>query len=175
MTRFTDQPEKPFKAEEGERIFFSLDDKISMSIEYYDPDSTDRKSGSMALLNASTPANGIKAAAAGAAKENNNTMGNPNKRYLECPGSVKVQSLKKFIAMKYGLSEEFVVDVIYRNDLIPEDYSLVDIAYAYNWRKDVPMQVMGHSIIIDILIFQKCLVIPYKLFHVLSHNHQSIN
>ena len=66
---------------------------------------------------------------------------NPNKRYLECPGSVKVHSLKKFIAMKYGLDpREFVVDVIYRNDLIPEDYSLVDIAYAYNWRKDTPMQ-----------------------------------
>ena len=65
----------------------------------------------------------------------------PNKRYLECPGSVKVHSLKKFIAMKYGLDpREFVVDVIYRNDLIPEDYSLVDIAYAYNWRKDTPMQ-----------------------------------
>ena len=54
---------------------------------------------------------------------------------------MKVHSLKKFIAMKYGLDpREFVVDVIYRNDLIPEDYSLVDIAYAYNWRKDTPMQ-----------------------------------
>ena len=42
--------------------------------------------------------------------------------------------------MKYGLSDEFVVDVIYKNDLIPEDYSLVDVAYNYNWRKDQPMQ-----------------------------------
>ena len=119
-----------------------------MSIEYYDPDTVDEKAGSMALLS-----NGLAAAApnkAAANKENgkanggvNGTTGkspNLNKRYLECPGSVKVQSLKKFISMKYGLSDEFVVDVIYKNDLIPEDYALVDIAYNYNWRRDQPMQ-----------------------------------
>ena len=38
--------------------------------------------------------------------DNNN---NPNKRYLECPGSVKVQHLKKFITMKYELSDDFLV------------------------------------------------------------------
>ena len=32
------------------------------------------------------------------------------------------------------------MDVIYKNDLIPEDYTLVDIAYHYNWRRDQPMQ-----------------------------------
>ena len=36
-------------------------------------------------------------------------INNPNKRYLECPGSVKVQHLKKFITMKYGLNEDFLV------------------------------------------------------------------
>ena len=30
--------------------------------------------------------------------------------------------------------------MIYKNDLIPEDYTLVDIAYHYNWRRDQPMQ-----------------------------------
>ena len=34
---------KPFK-EEGDRIFFSYDDKISMSIEYYDPEAANAKS-----------------------------------------------------------------------------------------------------------------------------------
>lgn len=32
-----------------------------------------------------------------------------NRRYLECPGTVKVQHLKKFIIMKYGLGNIFVV------------------------------------------------------------------
>ena len=139
-----DEPHKPFKADDGERLFFSFDDKISMSIEYYDPDSSsvDQKAGSMALLSngLKTGSNGLKNATENGGGSIATKMGNPNKRYLECPGSVKVQSLKKFISQKYGLSDEFVVDVIYKNDLIPEDYTLVDIAYAYNWRRDVPMQ-----------------------------------
>ncbi len=37
---------------------------------------------------------------------------NPNRRYLECPGTVKVQHLKKFILMKYELNENFVVSPV---------------------------------------------------------------
>ena len=47
----------------------------------------------------------------------------------------------KFITMKYGLnSESFVVDVIYKGDIIPQDYTLIDVAYYYKWEKDAPMQ-----------------------------------
>ena len=60
---------------------------------------------------------------------------NPNRRFLQCPGSVTVNHLKKFIITKYGLDEKFVVDVIYRDDLLAEDNSLIDVAYSYNWRK----------------------------------------
>ena len=35
-------PNNPYK-EERERIFFSYDDKISMSIEYYDPEADSNK------------------------------------------------------------------------------------------------------------------------------------
>jgi hypothetical protein len=27
------------------------------------------------------------------------------------------------------------VDVIYKDDLLPEDLTLVDVAYSYDWRK----------------------------------------
>ena len=60
---------------------------------------------------------------------------NPNRRFLQCPGSVTVNHLKKFIITKYGLDDKFVVDVIYRDDLLAEDNSLIDVAYSYNWRK----------------------------------------
>ena len=60
---------------------------------------------------------------------------NPNRRFLQCPGSVTVRHLKKFIINKYGLDKNFVVDVIYREDLLQEDQTLIDIAYYYNWRK----------------------------------------
>ena len=56
-------------------------------------------------------------------------------------GTVKIQHLMKFITMKYGLnSESFVVDVIYKGDIIPQDYTLIDVAYYYKWEKDAPMQ-----------------------------------
>ena len=56
-------------------------------------------------------------------------------------GTVKIQHLMKFITMKYGLnSESFVVDVIYKGDIIPQDYTLIDVAYYYKWEKNAPMQ-----------------------------------
>ena len=60
---------------------------------------------------------------------------NPNRRFLQCPGSVMVQHLKKFIMTKYGLDQNFLVDVIYKEDLLAEDQTLIDVAYSYNWRK----------------------------------------
>ena len=43
--------------------------------------------------------------------------------------------------MKYGLnSDTFVVDVIYKGDIIPQDYTLIDVAYYYKWDKSAPMQ-----------------------------------
>lgn len=116
-------PAKPFKEEEGERIFFSYDDKISMSIEYYDPESSNAKAPHPGIQK-SLPNGGINGKGGDGSgmdsggesedkdkdvKTNNNNNNNPNKRYLECPGSVKVQHLKKFITMKYGLNEDFLV------------------------------------------------------------------
>lgn len=107
------EPTKVSK-EELEKHFFFRDDKISMSLEYFDPQ---------------------KSTEAASSKANN-----PNKRYLACPGTVKIQHLMKFITMKYGLNDHFVVDVIYKGDLIPTDYTLIDVAYYYKWEKDSPMQ-----------------------------------
>ena len=60
---------------------------------------------------------------------------NPNRRFLQCAASVKVNHLKKFIMTKYGLDQNFLVDVIYKEDLLPEEHTLIDVAYSYNWRK----------------------------------------
>ena len=145
------EPTKVPKAE-LERHFFFCDDKISMSLEYFDTEKS---------KNNNNEADG--------GKQKNS---NPNKRYLSCPGikdlcnsilfyilclagckctcmivnlcfagTVKIQHLMKFITMKYGLnSESFVVDVIYKGDIIPQDYTLIDVAYYYKWEKDAPMQ-----------------------------------
>jgi len=104
--------------EELERHFFFCDDKISMSLEYYDTEKSKN--------------NNVEAVDKGS---------NPNKRFLACPGTVKIKHLMKFITMKYGLnSDNFVVDVIYKGDIIPQDYTLIDVAYYYKWEKQAPMQ-----------------------------------
>jgi hypothetical protein len=120
--KFTEknEPTKVSK-EELEKHFFFRDDKISMSLEYYDPQQKQQNN-------------------AAAATNKTSKTTNPNKRYLACPGTVKIQHLMKFITMKYGLNEGFVVDVIYKGDLIPDDYTLIDVAYYYKWEKDSPMQ-----------------------------------
>ena len=111
-----DDPSKPFK-EEGDRIFFSYDDKISMSIEYYDPEAANakathpgiQKSLTNGKVNGSVDGNDSSGECEDKDLSKTNNNNNPNKRYLECPGSVKVQHLKKFITMKYELSEDFLV------------------------------------------------------------------
>ena len=115
-----DDPSKPFK-EEGDRIFFSYDDKISMSIEYYDPEAANakathpgiQKSLTNGKVNGSVDGNDSSGECEDKDLSKTNNNNNPNKRYLECPGSVKVQHLKKFITMKYELSEDFLVSKKY--------------------------------------------------------------
>ncbi|XP_059085030.1 polycomb group protein Psc-like [Tigriopus californicus] len=102
--------------EEKEKMFFSSLDKMSLSFEYYDQD----------LANTHTQ---------------KVRKGTSNRRFLQCPGMMKIKHLKKFVRMKYGLVDEnFAIDVIYKNELIPEEYTLIDVAYLYNWRKETPMQ-----------------------------------
>ena len=118
-------PANPYK-EERERIFFSYDDKISMSIEYYDPEADSNKApypGIQKSLSNGGGVNvngGIDSSGEGDEKDSPTTSSpntNPNKRYLECPGSVKVQHLKKFITMKYGLNEDFLVSICFLSRL----------------------------------------------------------
>lgn len=107
--------------EVADSLFFSPEDDISMSIEYFDNfNKTDdiNKNGD----------------------EMNAEKENPNRRFLQCPGSVTVHHLKKFIMTKYSLDQSFLIDVIYKEDLLPEDHTLIDVAYTYNWRKTCPMR-----------------------------------
>jgi len=107
--------------EVADSLFFSPEDDISMSIEYFDnfnkTDDINKNCDEIDLE-----------------KEN------PNRRFLQCPGSVTVHHLKKFIMTKYSLDQSFLVDVIYKEDLLPEDHTLIDVAYSYNWRKTSPMR-----------------------------------
>ena len=99
--------------------FYSPDDSISLSLEYHDK----RKPCS--------------------------TMGNENKddrkalppkRYLKCPALFTVGLLKKFVRMKYYLPQEIIIDIFQRRESLADEYTLLDIAYIYPWKRSEPMQ-----------------------------------
>merc|ERR1719362_2644512 len=112
--------------EVADSLFFSPEDDISMSIEYFDNVSDVSKNGNDNNGSSNAP--------------DSLEADNPNRRFLQCPGSVTVNHLKKFIMTKYSLDQNFLVDVIYKDDLLAEDNSLIDVAYSYNWRKTSPMR-----------------------------------
>jgi len=58
-----------------------------------------------------------------------------HKRYLQCPAAVSTRHLKKFVRMKYGLGNEFQVDIIYEGENLADDFSLMDVAYTFKWHR----------------------------------------
>uniref|UniRef100_G3MKP5 RING-type domain-containing protein n=1 Tax=Amblyomma maculatum TaxID=34609 RepID=G3MKP5_AMBMU len=65
-----------------------------------------------------------------------------SRRYLLCPGGFTVGHLKKFLRAKFGLAKNHEVDVMYMHDHLLDDYTLVDLAYIYSWRRNTPMRLL---------------------------------
>lgn len=63
-----------------------------------------------------------------------------DKRYLQCPAGVNMKHLQKFVRMKYGLTGDHRVDIIYKGEVLPNDFSLMDVAYIYKYEKINPMR-----------------------------------
>lgn len=80
-----------------------------MSIEYYDAESSSSSSRQTAASASLQNGDSSSTKSLLNGSSSSNVVGNPNKRYLECPGSLRVQHLKKFISKKYGLNEDFLV------------------------------------------------------------------
>ncbi|XP_076330037.1 polycomb complex protein BMI-1-A-like [Tachypleus tridentatus] len=106
-----------------QRVIYTPDDSISLSLEYgYGKNQLPTNDHS-----AITP------------ESEDDT--DAKRRYLQCPAAVTVAHLKKFINMKYGLSQSYVVDIMYYDDSLPDDYKLMDIAYIYTWKRNGPMRL----------------------------------
>ncbi|KFM63569.1 hypothetical protein X975_14585, partial [Stegodyphus mimosarum] len=64
----------------------------------------------------------------------------PKRRFLRCPAAVTVAHLKKFIRMKYGIPNSYEVDLRYDKESLQDDYTLMDVAYIFLWRRSGPMR-----------------------------------
>jgi RAWUL domain RING finger- and WD40-associated ubiquitin-like len=87
----------------------------------------------------------------------------PQKRYLQAPAAFKVAHLKKFLSSKYDLSnlkKSMNIDIIHEGDILLDDFSLMDIAYAYGWQRVSVIEVT-FSITFS----------PPPLYLHLSHDH----
>ncbi|KAG8182888.1 hypothetical protein JTE90_004254 [Oedothorax gibbosus] len=108
-----------------DRLIFTPDDVISVSLEY-------------SPLNEQLPVN-FQANAYNLEKEK---LTQYPKRYFNCPGALKVFHLKKLLQAKYGLiGSKKKVEVLYMHDLLKDQYTLVDLAYIYSWKRSEPLRL----------------------------------
>ncbi|XP_055690903.1 protein suppressor 2 of zeste isoform X2 [Lutzomyia longipalpis] len=72
---------------------------------------------------------------------NNQKSTIPPIRYLQCPAAVTVWHLQRFITTKFDLNPStMIVEIIYEDEVLPRDFSLMDVAYCYNWKRVAPMR-----------------------------------
>lgn len=128
QTFFSSRPEAAATAtpeqrgEDTERIIFSPEDVISFSLEYADATDSDSISSK--------------------SSDSNEPLVTPGaRRYLQCPAVVNISHLKKFLSMKFDIdSTQYVIDILYKRVPLPGYYTLMDIAYIYNWKRNEPLR-----------------------------------
>lgn len=61
----------------------------------------------------------------------------PPINYLQCPAAVTVHHLKRFVSAKYGIDIErdVNIEIICEDEVLPEDFTLMDVAYCFNWTR----------------------------------------
>ncbi|XP_018360495.1 PREDICTED: uncharacterized protein LOC108759510 [Trachymyrmex cornetzi] len=119
------------------RLIFNPEDVVSLSLEYLPPgaDPLTILSTNDMDTNHSNDSN----------SNNNNSNYNDNtvnnRRYLQCPALVTVAHLKKFIAMKYSVDvTRYTIEICHRRATLPENWTLMDVAYIYAWKRIAPMR-----------------------------------
>ncbi|NXH13639.1 PCGF2 protein, partial [Bucco capensis] len=60
-------------------------------------------------------------------------------RFLRCPAAMTVMHLAKFLRNKMDVPSKYKVEVLYEDEPLKEYYTLMDIAYIYPWRRNVPL------------------------------------
>ncbi|XP_026804886.1 polycomb group protein Psc-like [Rhopalosiphum maidis] len=64
-----------------------------------------------------------------------------HQKFLKCPAAVTVEHLKKFLILKYNLTDQHQVDIFHASENLSDDLSLIDIAYCFEWKQTAPMEL----------------------------------
>ncbi|XP_014470711.1 PREDICTED: serine-rich adhesin for platelets-like isoform X2 [Dinoponera quadriceps] len=132
------------------RLIFAPEDAVSLSLEYIsaktDPLeilnlSTDMDASHSNSTNAGNGSNNDSGNAESNGTDNNNYNNGNNRRYLQCPALVTIAHLKKFLALKYSVDmTRYTIDICHRRAALPENWTLMDVAYIYAWKRIAPMR-----------------------------------
>lgn len=112
----------------GERLIFTPDDIISLSIEYFP------QIVSYSLLPFSKCLNNGALNACESSFDKQNPNAN-QRRFLRCQGGMRVLHLKKWIRLKYDIKDQYDVELLYKHDPLTDDYTMMDLAYIYSWKR----------------------------------------
>lgn len=58
--------------------------------------------------------------------------------YLQCAAGLPVELLKRFLCSKYNIETDnglVEVEVTYKDEVLPTNFTLMDVAYCYNWSR----------------------------------------
>ncbi|XP_077979049.1 polycomb complex protein BMI-1-A-like [Glandiceps talaboti] len=125
-----------------ENFIYKDDEKISISLHYHNPVTMSRSNGtSTCKMTSQSDSNNDD----DATSESNDRSSN-DVRYLRCPAAVTVHHIKKFIRGKFGLPLSYEIDIMYRyrksEEALIDHFTLMDIAYLYDWRRQGPMALL---------------------------------
>ena len=134
-------------------VYYQPQDKISLSLEYGFGDNQipDNEPHSDSNFTSTCNSNLNSTCNSNSASTNNHSNNQVNeklqsesdtkKRYLLCPAGLSIYHLKKFISTKYALPSTFQVDIMYFKDNLNDEFTLMDVAYIYSWRRSEPMRL----------------------------------
>lgn len=124
-------------------VIYSDDENMNLSLEYYVPY---RKY--MNWLGDEDQSDGKRSLEDGSDNYHDDELDEDqmiDKRYLRCPAAVCVKHIKKFIRNKFDLKPTHEVEVTHfdnEEDPLPDDYTLMDVAYIYAWRRSGPLPLV---------------------------------
>ncbi|XP_061400725.1 protein suppressor 2 of zeste [Musca vetustissima] len=68
----------------------------------------------------------------------------PPVRYLKCLASLKIHHLKRFLCSKFDIdpsNRKVDIEIIYEDEVLPSDFTLMDVAYCYQYKGQAPLKL----------------------------------
>lgn len=78
----------------------------------------------------------------------------PPVRYLKCLAGLPIQHLKRFLCSKFDIdpcNKKVDIEIIYEEEVLPSDFSLMDVAYCYHYKRVRFIYCFKYILIISML------------------------